>query len=813
MGVIKRVFFRGNILSRPKHRNLFLDMEENIHIHYRDLRIEMSRAEFEEFSATFLKQQAELQEIIEQKQYQDGKLPNANQEDVRIWTESRLRHDVKYHPQRFSLEECGDGFHFHYRNYKLLFDRDEFVQIARVFAAADADAPYPSGYEDVLALIEDNDVDFSFAAGNVPGETLSIAVARYHLPKIKDIFRYIGFDGASEGGVLQYGNGRLVVRVEVSRRSDALEYRRLRGIGHTGRLVDHLARQGARMDPDELNRVKCQVLDLYYALQTGAGITVETDPQLWLLAGEGGGAVFPYSPAPRGGRADAEALYRAWGGVLAQTQLGFVKPRKTNYAPERQAALAREVDEALLARIASAGAVARIHKMGSVIRGELGAYRAPFVHGKMAKLGSDIDVLVEIDPAREADVPAGWQFVLREASNHCAVYHVGEVGTQYFSGEWQKAHPHIPFVHHLIDAYVHFPSRGFAGEKDAFLRRFGAQLFYDRERDGVVFADADTRGIAQELQSAYALGGLPAVERMAVSTENALYKVFDGPRTLVLKLFMVSGNYSSDRLAEHTRYEADLVGQVRERGVATPAVIPARAGNCVQIGDCPALLFERIEGEIRQKPDYPLAEIGAVLGGLHRVQVDRALDLRQDFSFDDSCMIWLPVFERYRQQTWDDAAVSGALERLAPVAAWHHPGENRGALFSRSPSVHCHGDVTPKNFMLRSDAPWVFDFNNAFYGPRMADVVDGAFEFSLAEKYFHLMDFARFDRFVEACAAAAPLAATEREDLPRWIELVGLIKFAKELRVLQQRPRNETLRRKRALAIADFVLARRVGGG
>ncbi len=130
MGVIKKTLFRGNILGKPRHRNMFLDMEENIHIHYRDLRIELSRGEFEDIVATFSKQSQELLAVIEEKKYQDGNLPNANQDDVRVWTESRLKHDVKYHPQRFSLEDCGDGYHFHYRNYKLLIDSADFHQIA-----------------------------------------------------------------------------------------------------------------------------------------------------------------------------------------------------------------------------------------------------------------------------------------------------------------------------------------------------------------------------------------------------------------------------------------------------------------------------------------------------------------------------------------------------------------------------------------------------------------------------------------------------------------------------------------------------------
>ena len=71
----------------------------------------------------------------------------------------------------------------------------------------------------------------------------------------------------------------------------------------------------------------------------------------------------------------------------------------------------------------------------------------------------------------------------------------------------------------------------------------------------------------------------------------------------------------------------------------------------------------------------------------------------------------------------------------------------------------------------------------------------------------HLADFERFDAFVAGYQAAAPLSGNELEDLPNWIRLVGVIKFAKEIRVMLQRP-TEVLRRKRALAISGFLRER-----
>jgi len=808
MGVIKKILYRGNILGKPRHNNLFLDMEENIHIHYRDLRIELSRGEFEEIASTFGKQSAELQSIIEEKKYQDGKLANANQDDVRIWTESRLTHGVKYHPQRFSLEECGDGYHFHYRNYKLLIDKDEFRQIAHLFKTVDIDSPYASTFDEVLHLLEANDVDFVLDAGNVPGEVLAISVAHYHMPKVRDIFGYIDFcTEKDEPGEKRYLGKRLTVVVHPDRQRSAMDYRQLRANKNVVRLLDYLAESGAAIDVNELNQLGCQVLDLYFAVDAGKARDVDTDPQAWFYSVASRQVIFPYKPAIESAKVSAEKMYRAWRGLLNNLQLGFVKPTKDVLPTEQQVSLKQKIDEVLLREIAAFAAADKIYLMGSAVRGDMGHYRAPFVHGKLAKLGSDIDILVEIDPGREADIPAHWECYLPSSSNHCSVYHIAQISLTDGFEEWQRLYPNIPFTHHLVDAYVYFPSRGYREEIDAFLRKFKAQLFYDRIRDGMVYHSDEEARISQRLTGIY---GFPqvAVEKMKVSTKNAIFKVFAGKQDLILKLFKVSGNYNGSRVAEHTVYEEKLVSALKERNIPTAGIVHAPAGADSAIEGYSALLFERIPGKVEQRPEYPLDKICPAFAEIHRVQMERPLELEAKFYFDDACMIWLPAFDKYLNSAQQSPEIAKALADLAALAARWHPGENRDALFSRSPFIHCHGDVTPKNVIVEeSGEARVFDFNNAFFGPRMTDVVDGAFEFSLAEKYIHLADFARFDSFIAHYSERNPLTPDEIQDLPQWISLIGLIKFTKEVRVLLERPQ-ENLRHKRALAIADFTLAR-----
>lgn len=807
MGVIRRILFRGDILGRPRHRNLFLDMEENIHIHFRDLRIELSRAEFEEIAAIFSRQSAELLGAIRERDYQDGHLPNANQEDVRIWTDSRLQQEVKYHPRRFSLEECSDGYHFHYRNYKLLLEPDEFRQMASMFRAIDLDAPYPSGYDQVRELLEANDVDFVLAAGNLPGEVLAIIVAHYHLAKVRDVLVGIGFDQEAGEAEHRYLSAGLTVRVRASKQRTPAEYRRLRGLNATRRLFDFLATRAASIDANTLNLIKCQVLDLYYAMRGGQTLTVDIDPQSWLYSEEGTRVIFPYGATAHSGGKAATGLYKAWSTYLASLQLGFVKPVKGVFPAALQRTLKAQVEEAIHRDVAAFRAVERIYLMGSALRGDMGRYQVPLAHGNVVKLGSDVDILVEIDPEREKDMPPSWHLMRPEASNHCAVYHVGQVPLPEEAGDWHARFPNIQFAQHLLDAYVHFPSRGFVEEKDAFLRKFGAQLVYQRERGVVFYHGEEEERIAQRVTDVWGLQR-PGVERMKASTENALFRIITDDADYVLKLFKVSGNYRRERVAEHVGYEAALITALRERGVETAAVLQGSVEAAPQIEGFPALLFERIPGEVQQRPEYPLERICRALASIHNVQLEQPLDIPAAFNFDETCMIWLPAFHQFLHDGRNAPEVAAAFATLSPLADRYHPGPARAELYARSPSLHCHGDVTPKNLITgaEGDARF-FDFNNAFFGPRMVDVVDGAFEFSLAEKYFHMADFSRFDAFVGQYAVSSPLKGEELADLTRWLELIGIIKFAKEIRVLREKP-EQGLRRKRALAIAEFVAAR-----
>lgn len=809
MGVITKMLYRGNILAKPRHRNFFLDMEENIHIHYRDLRIELSRDEFEEISSVFSKQSCELQTIIDEKDYQDGVFANANQDDVRILTESRLQEPVKYHPRRISIEECVDGYHLHYRNYKILIDHDEFRELVMIFSKLDLNKPYPSSYEDVQSLLEVNDIDFIPGKDDKPGKHLSIKVAKHHLPRTREILRNISFK-RPDAKVEHWAGEKITISIEVDKKPDIQLYRNFRDRKNVQPLSQYLIANRDRFDANEMNTIQCQVMDLYYALDKGKALNVELDPFQWFYNSSSNKVIFPYSSQTNKGKSKDKLLYQSWRNLIKPLELHFLKPKKIKFAGAQQVTLKELACKTVLEKAASFQAVSKIYVMGSLDRQQLGEYEIPFIHGKLAKLASDIDILIEIDPAHEANIPLQWDKHLNKASsNGCAVYHIGELPLEGSTKDWSETYPNIPFIGHLLDAYVYLPSRGEKERKGAFLKKFDANCIYDRETDGAVYPSEKEKEIAQQLSSIFSIEK-PIIEPFKATTVNTIYRTFIDDKAYMLKLFEAAGNYKHNRIEEHVYYERDLVNHLSNKGIKTAAIKGSDTKDNWKINDIPGLLFEFIPGRVNQKPEYPIESVTEALAKIHQVQEEHPHKSKYKFPFDDACMIWLPEFDKQLKAKQENPDFNRVLNQLSEIIKPLHKGPNRKPMYESSPVIHCHGDVTPKNFIEVDGEIWFFDFNNAFYGPRIADVIDGAYEFSLAEKYIRMADFARFQQFIDHYDKFCPLSESEKTHMDDWINLMGLIKVAKEIRVANDKnyTKQTSLRTKRALAIADFLIER-----
>ncbi len=801
MGVIFKVLARNEGLKKPKHRNLFVDMEENIHIHYRDLRIELSRKEFEEFTRTFKTQSSELLEIITERDYQDGVLPNTNQKSVTIWTDSLLPTPVTYHPQRISIEECSDGYHLHLRNYKLLLDRQDFTALMEAFRTSNLHSPYASTPHEIAELLDDNDVHFAWkdlnASTQKEGQQYGqFIVAQYHELKIRGIFKGIGMARDVQGLTHHYTKEGLVLDITLSKNIALFADKdRAEGKSMIG-LIDYLARERP-LDPDLLNSIKAQVLDTFSLVRNSdVPPTINLDYRAWAYDPITSKVIFPFSTAPYSDK--PRLLYRGWNTYLKELDMYFIKPTKVVVDDERQKIVKDVMYNRIIAEVADVEAVSKVYLMGSVLRSQIGMYTAPFIHSEWAKLGSDADILMEIDETKDVKIPETWTYVNVSPSRKCDIYHIGQVEAVDTFGH-RKRYPNIEFFQHLLDAYVYVPSRGDKKLKDEFLATFKAQLIYDRDAGG------GYPGIQKTLSDLYA-ADVSGIKRLDVATENELYDVKVNNIACVLKVYKVSGNYPSKKLLEHTKYEAKVIDEVQKRGVSTAPILSA--GNhdrVIEVDGSPAILFEKLPGIEGKEPNYPLDQAPRLLAQYHGAQKSKPIDLETDFSFTQVFDMWRKEFHRFAKEYSGDKEISECFTNLENTydqleEIYSNLLNNTGLL-----QLHCHGDMTPRNIMMNDGEAILFDFQNAYFGPRIFDVVDGGIEFSWGSKNPDYTDFSRYETFVGSYIAETNLPASEEKALEDGLKILGIIKFVKEVRMIKKSTNKNNLRRRRALDLAGFM--------
>lgn len=114
-------------------RGIWSDLCENIHLHYRNLRLDFSVKEWAAFCSAINNIQKGIEFSIEDKKYREGD-PNFL---LQVQYNVPLNSDSKYYPNRSVIEIQRDNtVHFHYRDIRLHWTSDEFEAIAKQFKEA-----------------------------------------------------------------------------------------------------------------------------------------------------------------------------------------------------------------------------------------------------------------------------------------------------------------------------------------------------------------------------------------------------------------------------------------------------------------------------------------------------------------------------------------------------------------------------------------------------------------------------------------------------------------------------------------------------
>ncbi len=148
MGSVKKYLCKVNLPDREMHNSrLFIDLAENIHIHYREYRLVFSLNEFFEFSDILQKSTIDVRNfLIQNPDYEEQKYPTTlmiaggRKQQLKFLTNSKKPNCSCYFNNIFDIELqdefVTDEIHIHYRDFRIAMNRKNFKIVAEGFNEA-----------------------------------------------------------------------------------------------------------------------------------------------------------------------------------------------------------------------------------------------------------------------------------------------------------------------------------------------------------------------------------------------------------------------------------------------------------------------------------------------------------------------------------------------------------------------------------------------------------------------------------------------------------------------------------------------------
>ncbi len=142
MGAIKKILFNKELPSRELHNSrLFVDLSENIHIHFREIRVMFGVEEFFEFFSVLKEGARDIKRYLrrnpgyKEQEVFDGILVGGGaKRQIIPLKKSPKPHESKYYPNRLQIElqeeSVIDSIHIHYRDYRLVMNLETFREFA-----------------------------------------------------------------------------------------------------------------------------------------------------------------------------------------------------------------------------------------------------------------------------------------------------------------------------------------------------------------------------------------------------------------------------------------------------------------------------------------------------------------------------------------------------------------------------------------------------------------------------------------------------------------------------------------------------------
>jgi hypothetical protein len=148
MGKIKVILNTKELPERELHNSrMFVDLSENVHIHFRDLRLMFGVEEFFEFADILREGTSDIRRYLkknpgyrEQEIFDGIMVAGGSRRQLVPLRESPEPHTSKYFPNRLQIElqdeKVIDSIHIHYRDYRLALNIETFRELAEGMKSA-----------------------------------------------------------------------------------------------------------------------------------------------------------------------------------------------------------------------------------------------------------------------------------------------------------------------------------------------------------------------------------------------------------------------------------------------------------------------------------------------------------------------------------------------------------------------------------------------------------------------------------------------------------------------------------------------------
>lgn len=756
MGITTYLFHQSNALEKQRFNMFFLDMGENIHFHYRDLRIELSVGEFVELAELFNRYAKDVLVEIENG-YKDGVFANTNEAGTlkTFWEkEKKLQNPVKYHEQQLSIEETKDGYHLHIRNYKILLFKESFSHLVKAIAPILPLLEQKELTRDPLLLLRQNELNPKLISRyqTEEREELVVEVGSTFRNKAAQVLKAIGYSMLEKRGEKKiYVKGQSTVTIIPPGSTHQLNIASPDDADNPVRLDIFLCRYGASLDAEQLNTLKLKILHLLKMAENKA-IAPFTLENLFIHQQSLNPVVDLFS---RDQDIEMSQEIDRFKKMLVANKLFFIKPQKKFLPAEQQLAVEDAFFSFVMEKLAVHEWVRKIYVLGSSNHHSLGRYSVPFVHFDWVKIHSDFDIYIELDPDMKAAIPKEWEkkfYWPRAGSDY---YHFGEIGDGMSSDAAWK-YPGIRFYDHLVEGYLFDPAKGDKARRDKWFSEAKVKCIFSRDITG------------QWISKNYDIPHCET-EIFKAASFNKVYHVKAEPDDYVLKIY--TSKHLSSKNIKKISYEIGVLDFLKDSGLEV--ALPIKNGNGKYItakGKDKAVVFTYAPGKYIANPDRKrILLAGNLVARFHTTARRFKTKHANNYRYKDAISYWLKVWKEYHEQKVIGTSCHLNIPKYIKII-------NE---FNAFPT-HCHGDLSLINFLFEDERCWLIDFQSIVYGPALLDLANGMVEFSARKKEFL---FDNIDYFKEGYEEIRPLSKIESSTLKDLLIVMIAVRQAKLIRL------------------------------